>query len=84
MKERESLSLDTKGKRLGGWGMIEVDDDKKRWIYEDDPEGQRMLREREKKAAMKARESEKGGSGTGSGVDFGRVARYDMVAKRIW
>lgn len=81
MKEREQLSVDTKGKRVGGMGMVEVDDDKKRWIYEDDPEGQKGLREREKKAEKKMRENEKGG---GSGVDFGKVARYDMVAKRIW
>lgn len=77
MKQREYLSLDTKGKRLGGWGMVEVDEDKRRWIYEDDPEGAKALKEREKKAAGKARDSEKGS-------DFGRVTRYEMAAKRIW
>jgi hypothetical protein len=77
MKQREHLSLDTKGKRLGGLGMVEVDEDKRRWIYEDDPEGANALKERERKAAGKARENEKG-------VDFARVARYEMTAKRIW
>jgi hypothetical protein len=77
MKERENLSLDTKGRRLGGWGMVEVDEDKRRWLYEDDPEGAKALKERERKAAERSRESEKG-------MDFGRVTRYEMSAKRIW
>lgn len=77
MKEREHLILDTKGKRLGGWGMVEVDDDKRRWFYEDDAEGAKVLKDREKKAAAKAREAEKGS-------DFTRVTRYEMSAKRIW
>jgi Eukaryotic membrane protein family len=77
MKQREHLSLDTKGKRLGGWGMVEVDEDKRRWIYEDDPEGAKALKERERKAAGKARDNEKGS-------DFARVTRYEMAAKRIW
>lgn len=77
MKQREHLILDTKGKRLGGWGVVEVDEDKRRWIYEDDPEGAKALKERERRAASKARENEKG-------PDFARVARYEMAAKRIW
>lgn len=78
MKDREHLSLDTKGKRLGGWGTVEVDDEKKRAIYEDDPEGMRALIQREKKAAEKAAQAD------AKGVDFGKVARYEMAAKRIW
>jgi hypothetical protein len=78
MKEREHLVVDTKGKRLGGWGMVEVDDEKKKWIYEDDPEGAKGLRERERKAADKAAMAEK------AGVDFEKVMRYEMAAKRIW
>jgi hypothetical protein len=77
MKERQHLSLDTKGKRLGGWGMVEVDEEKRKWIYADDPEGAKALKERERKAGEKARESERG-------TDFGRVTRYEMSAKRIW
>lgn len=78
MKEREQLSLDTKGKRVGGWGMIEVDDEKKKIIYESDLEGRKAMQEREKKAAEKEKAGDK------KGVDFERVTRYEMAAKRIW
>lgn len=78
MKERENLVVDTKGKRLGGWGTVEVDDEKRKWIYEDDPEGAKALKERERKAENKAREASE------KGVDFGKVTRYEMAAKRIW
>ena len=77
MKQREHLSIDTKGKRLGGWGMVEVDEDKRRWIYEDDPQGAMAVKERERKAVEKVKESERG-------ADFARVTRYEMSAKRIW
>ena len=36
MKEREGRSFLAEGRRVGGWGVVEVDDDKKRWIYADD------------------------------------------------
>jgi hypothetical protein len=78
MKKREHLVIDTKGKRLGGWGTVEVDDEKRKWIYEDDPDGAKALKDRGRKAEAKAREAAE------KGVDFGKVARYDMVAKRIW
>ena len=60
------------GKRIGGWGVVEVGEDKRRWIYRDDPEGARKLRERE----------EEGRKARGGG--FGAVRRYAMVGKRIW
>lgn len=71
------------GKRVGGWGVVEVDEEKRRWIYEDDAEGLRRVERREKgeresgkgREKEKEREREKG---------FGGVRRYDMVAKRIW
>ncbi|MCJ1387572.1 hypothetical protein MMC18_000415 [Xylographa bjoerkii] len=74
MKEREGVSSTAEGKRLGGWGVVEVDEEKRRLIYEDDGEG---LRRREKGVggAKEGKEKEKG---------FGGVRRYDMVAKRIW
>ena len=76
MKERESASVHADGRRLGGWGVVEVDEDKRRWIYADDPDGARRLRERE------ARDKERA---DGEMVDgFGAVERYSMVAKRIW
>lgn len=62
------------GRRVGGWGVVEVEDDKKRWIYADDPEGLRKVKEREEKAK----------SGKDTGVDIEGVKRYEMVAKRIW
>lgn len=57
MKERERIVADTGGKRVGGWGIVEVEEDKRRWIYADDPEGLRALREREAKAKEKDRKS---------------------------
>ncbi|KAK4691028.1 transmembrane anterior posterior transformation protein 1, partial [Lecanoromycetidae sp. Uapishka_2] len=79
MKERESIPVHAEGKRVGGWGVIEVDDDKRRWIYMDDPEGARKLREREK--AVKEQESRPRKEG---GEPFAGVSRYNMVSKRIW
>jgi hypothetical protein len=77
MKKREHQSYDTGGKRVGGWGMVEVDDDKKRWIYNDDPETLRKLKEKERAAKEKAEKE-------GVGQDFGKISRYEMSAKRIW
>lgn len=79
MKKRESEnSTCAEGKRVGGWGVVEVDEDKRRWIYMDDPEGARKLREREKLATDRSRD----GGRTEEG--FEGVERYKMVAKRIW
>ena len=72
MKERENTSSNANGRRVGGWGVVEVDDDKKRWIYKDDPDGLRKLREREAR-------DRKGGP-----ESYGGVSRYSMAAKRIW
>lgn len=79
MKKRESEnSIGAEGKRVGGWGVVEVDEDKRRWIYMDDPEGARRLRERDKMATDRSRN----GGRTEEG--FEGVERYKMVAKRIW
>ncbi|KUI73303.1 hypothetical protein VM1G_09135 [Cytospora mali] len=73
--ERETF--DTKGsKRVGGFGAVEVGDDRRRWIFADDPEGLKKARDRERKAA-------EGGDGKGE-KDLSGVMRYEMVAKRIW
>lgn len=69
------------GRRVGGWGVVEVDEDKRRWIYEGDEEGMKLLREREERERVKR---EKGSRGTGGEEGFERVKRYEMVAKRIW
>lgn len=72
MKEREKLNVDLPGKRYGGWGVVEVDDEKRRWIYRDDPDGLRQLREKEnRKKGLESR-------------DLERIERYEMAAKRIW
>lgn len=78
MKQRESSSVHADGRRIGGWGMVEVDEDKRRWIYNDDPEGAKKLRERERD--VREKEKQRGGRGD----SFGSVSRYNMVAKRIW
>ena len=76
MKELEERSFHAEGRRVGGWGVVEVDEDKKRWIYADDPDGRRKSRERENQGRKKAA-AEGGG-------DLMNVDRYSMVAKRIW
>lgn len=95
MKVRESESSLTDGKRLGGWGMVEMGEDRRRWIYEDDAEGLEGLREREARGREKEREEREGvrevmkeTNGNKEGGrrpgGLGSVRRYSMVAKRIW
>lgn len=81
MKERESLPTEADGRRVGGLGVVEVDDDKRRWIYRDDPAGRKRMKEREGGKIIKAKEKEKDGA---SGAGLEGVMRYNMVAKRIW
>ncbi|KAK4119056.1 DUF747-domain-containing protein [Parathielavia appendiculata] len=72
--ERESF--DAQGKRVGGYGQVEVGEERRRWIFGDDVEGLKKAREKERKAEGNVeRDKEK---------DFGRVMRYEMVARRIW
>jgi hypothetical protein len=78
MKAREKVDTETGGKNVGGWGVVDVDEEKRRWIYNDDPEALARLNKRDEKA-KKAEEKEKE-----RGVSFGHVSRYAMVAKRIW
>lgn len=79
MKERENTPVHAEGERVGGWGVIEVDDDKRRWIYRDDPEGARKLREKERAFKEQGRRPNKE-----DGEPFSGVSRYSMVSKRIW
>lgn len=83
MKQREKSSVHNVegGRRVGGWGVVEVDEDKRRWIYEDDPSGMRALREREERDKQKQQKEKEKGIGIES---FDKVKRYEMVAKRIW
>jgi hypothetical protein len=79
MQEREAASAETGGKRIGGWGVVDVDDGMRKVIYDDDSETLKRLRERDEKAKRKEEaEREKGAGGVG------HVSRYAMVAKRIW
>ncbi|OCT53616.1 putative cytomegalovirus gH-receptor family protein [Cladophialophora carrionii] len=77
LRERNPIYHVDGGRRVGGWGVVEVDDDKRRWIYDDDPAGHKNLKEREEK--------DKKSKERGNGVEsFEKVKRYEMVAKRIW
>ncbi|KAK1774264.1 eukaryotic membrane protein family-domain-containing protein [Copromyces sp. CBS 386.78] len=77
--EKEKESFETRGKRVGGYGQVEVGEERRRWIFADDAKGLNKVRERER---------EKGG-GAGKGKqekekDLNTVMRYEMIAKRIW
>ncbi|PWY91989.1 cytomegalovirus gH-receptor family protein [Aspergillus sclerotioniger CBS 115572] len=60
-------------RRVGGWGVVEVNDDQRRWIYADDPDGLRRLKTKEEKD-----------KNTKEDLNMDHVQRYEMVAKRIW
>ncbi|KAJ5612477.1 hypothetical protein N7510_005671 [Penicillium lagena] len=60
-------------RRVGGWGMVEVGDERRRWIYADDPDGLQRLKEKEE------RDKNKDGD-----MNIDHVQRYEMVAKKIW
>lgn len=74
----EKESFDAKGKRVGGFGAVELGDERRSYIYMDDPEGLKRARDRERKMEEKR---DKGGDGD---RDLSGVTRYEMVAKRIW
>lgn len=64
-------------KRVSGWGVVELGDDRRKRIYEGDPEGLRAIKERDHKTQERENKS-----GVGKALDS--VDRYSMVAKRIW
>ncbi|KAJ6128777.1 Membrane proteinTa.t1.c1/CMV receptor [Penicillium samsonianum] len=59
--------------RVGGWGVVEVGDEKRRLIYADDPDGLRRLKEKEEKDKSKDGD-----------FNVDHVQRYEMIAKKIW
>lgn len=80
MKEKEHLvsagqaeheSYDASGKRLGGYGQVEVSEDKRRWIHADKDEGL--------KGKGRPEKGDKPPEGSYQGVQ-----RFEMIAKRIW
>lgn len=81
MKERENIPTHTGGRRAGGLGVVEVDDDKRRWIYRDDPAGFKKTKERAGDEMVRVKQKEKEGPGA-EGLEA--VMRYTMAAKRIW
>ncbi|KIW16422.1 hypothetical protein PV08_06474 [Exophiala spinifera] len=81
LREKNAIHHVEGGRRVGGWGVVEVDEDKRRWIYEDDPAGLRALREKEERDKNKQQKEKDKGHGVEA---FDKVKRYEMVAKRIW
>lgn len=75
-KKRESFFQP--GKRVGGWGQVEVGDERRQLLYADDPEGLKRMRDREKKGEQAGKKMELGNDG------LEKVTRYEMIAKRIW
>lgn len=61
------------GKRVGGFGHVEVGEDRQRWIHADRTEGLKGG----KGPGGKRDESKKE-------TDFNSIYRYEMVSKRIW
>ncbi|KAJ5959460.1 Membrane protein-Ta.t1.c1/CMV receptor [Penicillium vulpinum] len=59
--------------RVGGWGVVEVGDEKRKLIYADDPDGLKRLKEKEEKDKSKDGE-----------FNVDHVQRYEMIAKKIW
>lgn len=92
LAEREQGSSSAGGKRVGGLGVVELGEERRRVIYEDDTGRRAGKREKERekeKDREKDWEKEKGGKdGEGEGERetrrFGGVERYAMVGKRIW
>ncbi|KAF6832304.1 cytomegalovirus gh-receptor family [Colletotrichum plurivorum] len=70
--QEEREGYDAKGKRIGGYGHIEVTEDRRRWIHADEKEGLKGGKGRQVK-------TEKPPEG-----DYNGVYRYEMVTKRIW
>ncbi|KAK2589876.1 hypothetical protein QQS21_012440 [Conoideocrella luteorostrata] len=80
MGKLERESYDASGRRVGGRGDVEVTDDKARWIHADKAEG---LKGGKGPAGSGGKKDDKGGKKKVDG-DYMGVARYEMVAKRIW
>lgn len=71
-----SINYDMEGKRIGIWGMTELDDEKKRYIYQDDPLSLAKIEERQRISKDKT-------TTTTQDYYLHKIGRYDML-KRIW
>ncbi|KAL1839363.1 hypothetical protein VTJ49DRAFT_1598 [Mycothermus thermophilus] len=75
--QAEKESFDSRGKRTGGYGQVEVGEERRRWIFgPEDPEGLRKAREKERRIEANIEKDKD--------KDFSRVVRYEMIARRIW
>lgn len=76
----ERDNFDANGRRVGGFGHIEVGDERQRWIHADSTEGLRDAKGPNGKRSGGGGEEKKGK------VDgeYNGVFRYEMVSKRIW
>jgi hypothetical protein len=92
MKQKESLvalghlerdHLDTKGKRRGGHGVVEVGEERQRWIHSDRTEGLKGGKGIGGKRRVDEHHNNVPDNKVSDG-DFGGVSRFEMVAKRIW
>lgn len=79
MKARERQKIaSVETKRLGGWGTVELGEDRRKTIFESDELGLKTMRDRD----ARLREAEGKGN---KGMDLKRVMRYNLgQAKRIW
>ncbi|KAI0477902.1 DUF747-domain-containing protein [Xylariaceae sp. FL0804] len=66
------------GQRVGAFSAVELGDDRRKWLYEDDAEGLRRMRDRERKTQERLLRD------PGGDDALAKVVRYEMVAKRIW
>ncbi|KAI0875415.1 DUF747-domain-containing protein [Hypoxylon argillaceum] len=64
------------GQRVGAFSTIEIGDERRKLIYEDDPDGLKRMRDRDRKTQEKFKQPGDDG--------LAKVVRYEMVAKRIW
>ncbi|KAF4458081.1 hypothetical protein F53441_89 [Fusarium austroafricanum] len=73
---RAPESFDNPGsRRIGGFGQVEVGEERQRWIHADRNEGLKGGKGPGKRNEKKTEQKKD---------DFDKVMRYEMVAKRIW
>ncbi|KAI0144399.1 DUF747-domain-containing protein [Xylariaceae sp. FL1272] len=75
--QAEHENFFTDGRRVGSWGAVEIGDERRRVLYDDDPEGLKSMRDRERKTLAKAQEKSKEDG-------LAKVSRYELSGKRIW
>ncbi|CAF3613855.1 unnamed protein product [Fusarium graminearum] len=74
---RAQESFDTPGaRRIGGFGQVEVGEERQRWVHADRNEGLKGGKGPGKRVEKTTDKTKKD--------DFEKVSRYEMVAKRIW